>query len=312
MKKKRFAIIGVGGYVAPKHVEAIYATGGEVAVCCDISDSVGFLDKWDYNIEYFKNPVKFFRWIKEQEDIDYISICTPNHLHVANILLGLEAGCDIICEKPVALDYDIAMRVEESAVKAGRKIYPVLQLRRHDEIKEIEKGKVLGIGRDVLITYITPRGLWYRNSWKHNQIKSGGVLMNIGIHLFDLILHLFGDISLFDVHMRTDESAAGVLYTEGGIVRFFLSIDPELFQKEYGAYGESKPIRRFMIDGEHINLSADSEQLHIREYEGILSGNGTNWKEACKSIELVNQLEKSEVTKDTKNCHPLLKELRLL
>ena len=289
MKNKRFALIGAAGYIAPRHFEAIRANGGELVAVCDVSDSVGIIDRYNQNALYFKEVERFDRYLdklKRSNPIDFLVVCTPNYLHDSHIRIGLRNGCDVICEKPLvgnARNIEALLEIEK---ETGRKVYSILQLRLHEQILTIQKELEGRTSSKVKLEYITSRGKWYDYSWKGDIEKSGGILLNIGIHFFDVLLFIFGEPLGINSKTYSDRSASGIIRFQNATVDWHLSIDKaDLPINHFPTY------RLFSFDEYEIEFSEGFTELHNKSYEEILKGNGFGLVEAKKSIELVNKLQ---------------------
>jgi UDP-N-acetyl-2-amino-2-deoxyglucuronate dehydrogenase len=289
----KFALIGAAGYVAPKHMNAIKNIGGELVAITDPFDSVGVIDSHFFGCKYFKEVERFDRHLSKLEDInegvDYISICSPNYLHDAHCRFALRLGANAICEKPLVLKPKNIDQLQEVEYKTGNKIYTVLQLRLHPELIRIRSTIDNTKKRHkVTIKYCTPRGPWYDFSWKGNENLSGGIATNIGIHLFDMVIWLFGDVDSYEVKERNEHKISGNLILSNADVEWFLSIDPNDVPEGYKSY------RSITIDGEPLLLDGLFRDLHTEVYHDIISGNGFGIEEARKSIELVHKLRNGE------------------
>ena len=315
---RRFALIGVGGFVAPRHLDSIHRVGGELVAATDPSDSVGVLDRHFPEARFFKEIERFDRFLEklrrggDATKIDWISICSPNYLHDAHIRLALRVRANALSEKPLVLspwNLDALALLEE---EYERRVFTVLQLRLHPAVialrERLEKRLEAGASEkvhEIDLTYITRRGPWYEVSWKGDEARSGGVLMNIGVHFFDLLLALFGEARSYTLHHREPRKVAGALELERARVRFFLSIDavdlsPEV--REAGGFAE----RRLLIDGDDLDLSAGFTDLHTRVYEETLEGRGHGIEDARPSIELVHRLRSAPVDPAADGRHPKL------
>ena len=308
---KNFGIIGVAGYIAPRHLKAIKDTGNRLVVALDKSDSVGIMDSYFPQCSFYTEYERFDRFvekIKHTEDrLDYVSVCTPNYLHDSHIRFGLRAGADVICEKPLVLNpwnIDALKKMEE---ETGKTVYNILQLRLHPAIiqwKEMvdqgPKDKVY----DVDLTYITSRGLWYYTSWKGDINKSGGVATNIGIHFYDMLQWIFGDVRKSVVHVSSHDRVAGYLELEKARVRYFLSINADTLP-ENAVQGEKRTYRTIMIDGSEFEFSQGFTELHTESYKKILSGEGFRISEARNCIEMVYEIRNAAPIGLKGDYHPL-------
>ncbi len=310
-----FALIGAAGYIAPRHLKAIKETGNNLSVALDIFDSVGIIDSFFPNADFFTEPERFDRHLDKlrrkgnSNKIDYVSICSPNYLHDAHIRMALRNGANAICEKPLVLNPWNIDGLEEIEKETGKKIYNILQLRHHPSIinlkKEIENsgnGKI----HDIELSYITSRGKWYFYSWKGNVSKSGGVVTNIGIHFFDMLSWIFGNVEDIKVHLLERNKAAGFIRLKNANVKWFLSIDGNDLPKQ--AVMQNKPtFRSIKIDDKEIEFSGGFTDLHTISYQKILKGKGFGTKDARNSIEIVHNIRNSKITSKKEDYHSFLK-----
>ncbi|MBP5573005.1 MAG: Gfo/Idh/MocA family oxidoreductase [Bacteroidales bacterium] len=308
---KTFALIGVGGYIAPRHLKAIKDTGNLLVSAYDKSDSVGIMDSYFPNAAFFTEQELFDRHNTKLRDqgqkIDYVSVCTPNYLHDAHTRYGLRLGADVICEKPLVLNpwnIDALQKVEE---RQGHKAYTILQLRLHDKIKALKKKVEEGPKDkiyDIDLTYITSRGNWYYASWKGNINKSGGVATNIGVHFYDMLTWIFGPVKQNIVHVASHDRVAGYLELEKARVRYFLSINGETLPPN-AVEGEKRTYRTLNIDGEEFEFSQGFTELHTKSYEEILAGRGFGIEEARPCIEIVYEIRNAKPIGLVGEYHPL-------
>jgi UDP-N-acetyl-2-amino-2-deoxyglucuronate dehydrogenase len=312
---KNFALMGVGGFVAPRHLKAIADTRNRLLAACDPNDSVGVLDSYFRDARFFTEVERFDRFLEKQrrksdaERIHYMSICTPNYLHDAHVRLALRVGAHAICEKPLVVSPWNLDQLAELERETGARVFTVLQLRLLPPLIELRKKVAASRERhQVVLTYITRRGPWYHTSWKGNPDKSGGLPMNIGVHFFDLIHWIFGDVRTCEVHLRAQDRWSGYLELEKADVRWYLSVRHEDLPPESAERG--KPAFRSMtIDGEEIEFSEGFTDLHTRVYEQILGGGGFGVESARPSIEMAYQIRTAEITDPNEQAHPLLAAL---
>jgi len=295
---KNFAVIGVGGYVAPRHLKAIKETGNRVIAAMDPSDSVGVIDSYFPESAFFTEFERFDRHLYKlrhtETKPDYVSICSPNYLHDAHIRFGLRSDCDVICEKPLVISPWNLDGIEELEQETGKVLNAILQLRVHPSVIAL-KDRVAKMPQDrkadIELTYITPRGKWYNISWKGQEEKSGGVVTNIGVHFFDMLGWVFGKLQRVEVHARTPNSCAGLLEYQNAVVRWYLStngMDLDLLDRE------RVPYRSLTIDGDEFDFSGGFNDLHTMSYQNALDGNGFGVKESRSSIETVYQIRQTE------------------
>ena len=293
---KNFALIGAGGYIAPRHMKAIKDTGNNLIAALDKHDSVGILDSYFPETEFFVEFERFDRHIEKLKRngvaTDYVTVCSPNYLHDAHIRFGLRVGANVICEKPLVLNPWNLDGLAEIERETGRKIFTILQLRLHPAIMSLREKVQKNTSSkkyDVDLRYITSRGHWYHISWKGDPQKSGGIATNIGIHFFDMLLWIFGDVKNNEVYQHTAETASGMLELEKANVKWFLSIDANNLANDVRQAGK-RTFRSLTIDNESFEFSEGFTELHTRSYEEILKGNGFHIEENRKSIELVHAI----------------------
>lgn len=310
---KNFALIGVAGYIAPRHIKAIADTDNNLLAAYDLFDSVGRLDSSFPECEFFTNDKHFTRFCSGQMITDnplhFTSICTPNHTHDTFIRYGLRLGTDVVCEKPLVLDpenIDSLLNIEK---ETGHKAYTILQLRLHDSIVALKKmidecpeNKI----HDVDLTYITSRGKWYYASWKGDIRKSGGIATNIGVHFYDMLRWIFGTVKLNIVHVMSFDRVAGYLEFEKARVRYFLSINADCLP-DNAVQGEKKTYRTICIDGNEFEFSAGFTELHTLSYRKILNGEGFRISEARDCIQIVSDIRHATPVGLKGDYHPLAK-----
>ncbi len=296
---KTFALIGVAGYVAPRHLKAIKATGNELVAAYDPCDSVGILDSYFPNAAFFTEFERFDRHLEklrqQGKGVDFLVVCSPNYLHDSHCRLGMRLGADVICEKPLVLNPWNLDALQNLEVRYSRKLHSILQLRLHEEAKKLkqycEENKDQFF--EVDLSYITSRGMWYYASWKSDIQKSGGIATNIGIHLFDLLSWVFGKHNGLQVHQNSHDRSSGVLTFPQARVKWFLSINPNTLPQESVAKGE-RTYRNLSIDDYHFDFSHGFEELHTLSYRRILDGIGFGVEECRNSIELCREIRIAE------------------
>lgn len=311
---KKFALIGAAGYIAPRHMQAIKTTGHQLIAAYDPNDSVGVIDSHFPDADFFTEFERFDRHVdklhraKNDSAIDYMAICSPNYLHDSHMRFALRSGADAICEKPLVLNpwnIDGLLEIEKDT---GRKVNTILQLRVHPAIialrEKVQKEK-RSTKHDVDLTYITSRGHWYLQSWKGDIKKSGGIATNIGVHFFDMLHFIFGDLQENIVHHTSDTKAAGYLEYENARVRWFLSVDVEDVPADQLAKGQ-RTYRSITVDGEEIEFSGGFTDLHIRSYEEILAGRGFGLEENRTAIRTVAAIRSAHPLGRQGNYHPFL------
>src|SRR6266513_561822 len=290
---KNFALTGVAGYVAPRHLKAIQDTGNRLVAAVDPHDAVGILDRYSFDVRFFTEIERFDRHLEklrrgaDADRVHYVSICSPNYLHDAHIRLALRVGADAICEKPLVINPWNLDALQELEHETHRRIFTILQLRLHPalaRLKEQIQTSPKADGHDVSLTYVTARGEWYDVSWKGSEERSGGLATNIGIHLFDLLIWLFGRLQRTEVHVKEPSRVAGFLELERADVRWFLSIDPS------DAAGSTQARRAMTIDDEEVEFTDAFADLHTAVYRSILDGTGCGIDDARPSIEMVHAI----------------------
>jgi UDP-N-acetyl-2-amino-2-deoxyglucuronate dehydrogenase len=314
---KNFALIGAAGYIAPRHMKAIKDTNNNLVASLDPYDGIGIMDSNFPEADFFTEMEKFDTFVNNfnrSSNLDYISIASPNYLHEAHIRYGLQHGSDVICEKPLVLntsDIDALKLVEK---ESGKKVYNILQLRLHDSIialkekvtKELQENpdKVY----DIDLTYLTSRGKWYFTSWKGDENKSGGIASNIGVHFYDMLCWIFGDVEENIVHVKTPDTNAGYFKLKNATVRWFLSVNYDYIPKEVKEKG-IRTFRSITVDGDEIEFSGGFTDLHTKSYEHILNGGGFGLDEAYGSIRTVSTIRSLPAIGLKGDYHPFCKKV---
>lgn len=307
---KNFAITGVGGYIAPRHLKAVRDTGNRLIAAVDPNDSVGVIDHFSLDVRFFTEIERFDRHLEklrrgpEEGRVHYVSVCSPNYLHDAHCRLALRIGADVICEKPLVINPWNLETLLELERETGRQISTVLQLRLHPKLMELRESLRGNDQRDVVLTYVTGRGGWYHVSWKGSPEKSGGIATNIGIHFFDLLLWLFGPAVESRLHYADDRRMAGFIELERARVRWFLSVDVADVPSQAGG---GTTYRSITVDGQEIEFTDGFTDLHTRVYEEVLAGRGFGIDEVRPSIELVYGIRTAPLTTPGDLAHPFLR-----
>ena len=313
---KNFALVGAAGYIAPRHMQAIKATGNALVAAYDPNDSVGIIDSHFPDADFFTEFERFDRHVDKLRRsnhgnrIDYVSICSPNYLHDAHMRFALRSNADAICEKPLVLNPWNIDGLQEIERDTGRKVSTILQLRVHPAImalRERVQNERRQTKHEVDLTYITSRGHWYLQSWKGNVDKSGGIATNIGVHFFDMLHFIFGGLQQNIVHLNASTKAAGYLEYEHARVRWFLSVDVEDVPQSAREAGQ-RTYRSITVDGEEIEFSGGFTDLHNRSYEEILAGRGFGLEENRTAIATVAAIRDALPVALAGDFHPFLKK----
>ncbi len=310
---KKFALTGLAGYIAPRHLRAIRDTGNTLAAALDVSDSVGIIDSFFPDAEFFTEPEAFEAFLEAEryrgEGIDYLSICTPNYLHAPHIRMAFRLGADAICEKPLVLTTAEIDALREMEERTGKRVWTILQLRVHPALLALrERMASREDEADVLLTYITGRGKWYHRSWKVREDLSGGLAANIGVHFFDMLSWFFGPAQHMEVHLREQTRMAGFMQLERARVRWFLSINLDDVPEKVRAQGQ-RTYRSITIEGEEVEFSGGFTDLHTTVYQRTLNGQGFGLDDAAEAIRITEYLRRAEVVSaELARRHPFLKE----
>jgi UDP-N-acetyl-2-amino-2-deoxyglucuronate dehydrogenase len=311
---KKFAIIGVGGYIAPRHLQAIKDTGNVLVAACDPNDSVGILDRYFFDVQFFKEFERFDRHAEKLRrkgtPIEYVSICSPNYLHDAHMRFALRVGADAICEKPLVLNPWNLDALTELEQESGKKINTILQLRVHPALIELRRQlqqEKTDKKKKIVLTYVTSRGDWYLVSWKGQLDRSGGLATNIGIHFFDLLIWLFGAVQHSEVHLNEPRRTGGFLELERATVKWFLSTDRKDLPGQ--AVEQNKTtIRSITIDGEEVEFSKGFTDLHTKVYEETLAGRGFGIEDVRPSVSLAHDIRVAVPVGINSNSHPIFRK----
>ncbi len=314
---KNFALIGAAGYIAPRHMRAIKDLGHNLVVAYDINDSVGIIDSISPQSAFFTEFERFYDYAHRLKRspataLDYVAICSPNYLHHPHITAGLRLGCDVICEKPLVPTPELLADLALVEKETGKRVYNILQLRHHAAIADLRQ-KVAAAPADkkfdVELTYITSRGKWYMESWKGDPRKSFGVATNIGVHFYDMLHFIFGQLQRNEVHYSAENKAAGYLEYERARVRWFLSIDADDLPPQ--VQGQKTTFRSIDINGEQLEFSEGFTELHKTSYEEILAGRGYGLEDARHCIETVNVIRTARIVSGKNDEeHPMVRCLK--
>jgi UDP-N-acetyl-2-amino-2-deoxyglucuronate dehydrogenase len=316
---KNFALIGAAGYIAPRHMKAIKETGNNLLAALDRNDSVGVIDSYFPEADFFVEYERFDRHVdllrRKGTQIDFVSIASPNYLHDSHIRFALKNNAHAICEKPLVLNPHNIDALKVVQEETGKNIYNILQLRLHPTIIELKKrvealvlespDKIF----DVDLTYLTSRGHWYFTSWKGDDQKSGGIATNIGVHFYDMLGWVFGEIKKNEVHLKKSSASAGYLEFAHARVRWFLSVDYDYIPEKVKMSGQ-RTYRSITVDGEEIEFSVGFTDLHTMSYQHILDGYGFGLEEARKSIEIVSEIRNAKLSAvNSADTHPFVKKI---
>jgi UDP-N-acetyl-2-amino-2-deoxyglucuronate dehydrogenase len=309
-----FAVIGVAGFVAPRHLKAIRDTGNRLVAATDPHDSVGVLDQFSLDARFFPEIERFDRYMEklrrgpDEQRVHYVSVCSPNYLHDAHVRLALRVGANAICEKPLVINPWNLDQLQSLERESGRRVYTVLQLRLHPALIELKRRideEPCGTWHQVNLTYITGRGPWYHQTWKGAVERSGGLGTNIGIHFFDLLCWLFGEVEACMVHCNQPKRMGGTLVLRRATVRWFLSVDTADLPFTAAA-GNPLTHRSLTVDGHEVEFSEGFTDLHTRVYEEIVAGRGFGIEVARPSVELAYRIRTAPVMPVAADSHPLL------
>ncbi|MBW6501339.1 MAG: Gfo/Idh/MocA family oxidoreductase [Bacteroidales bacterium] len=311
---KNFGLIGVAGYIAVRHLRAIKETGNNLLASLDRFDSVGLIDAYfpqsDFFVEFERFDRHFDKLKRTGTKIDYVSICSPNYLHDSHIRFALRHHADAICEKPIVLNPWNVDALQEIERETGHNIYTVLQLRLHPKIIELRE-RILNGPKDKIydvdLTYITSRGNWYFIAWKGDLQKSGGVATNIGIHFFDMLSWIFGPVNTNLVHLSCHDKAAGYLELERARVRWYLSLDYRDIPGDLLNNGQ-RTYRSVKVEGEEVEFSEGFTDLHTATYKEILAGRGFGIEDARRSVEIAYTIRNLRPVDPSGEYHPMLKK----
>ena len=309
-----FALIGAGGYVAPRHMRAIRDTGNRIVACLDKTDSVGIIDSYFPEADFFVEFERFDRHIdllnRKGKGPEYTSVCSPNYLHDAHVRFALRSGSHAICEKPLVLNPWNLDGLLEAEKGSGRTVSSILQLRLHPSIKALkQKVADANVDRyDIDLSYFTSRGHWYFVSWKGDVEKSGGLATNIGVHFFDMLHFVFGAVQDIRLHYSTPSTMAGYVEYERARVRWLLSVDADNLPKIAVENG-LRTYRSLTMNGDEIEFSGGFTDLHTESYKEILAGNGFGIEANRSAVETVSTIRHLTPIGLAGDYHPMLKEI---
>jgi len=315
---KNFALMGAAGYIAPRHMKAIKETGNNLVAALDKNDSVGVIDSFFPEADFFTEYERFDRHIdmlkRGGTQIDYVSIASPNYLHDSHIRFALRQGAHAICEKPLVLNPHNIDALQVVQDETGMQIYNILQLRLHPSIIELKAFVAGEVAKnpdkvfDVDLTYLTSRGHWYFTSWKGDENKSGGIATNIGVHFYDMLGWVFGYLQKNEAHLKQPDANAGYLEYKHAKVRWFLSVNYDYIPEDVKASGQ-RTYRSITVDGKEIEFSGGFTDLHTASYQHILEGKGFGLEEARNSIEIVSEIRNQNIVTNTSDIHPFVSKV---
>ena len=296
-RRKRFALIGAAGFVAPAHFDAIKSVGGDLVAACDICDSVQRIDHYFPSTRYFRDPQLFAEFLRDARQcddgpIDFLSVCTPDHLRLQHVSYGLDAGCDVICEKPLCRDNGELERLKDAEERSGQRIFCIQQLRCHPALlglKERVASQPSTQRSSIDLAYITHRGPWYEQSWRGDPAKGAGLISDIGIHFLDMLLWVWGPLERSTVSEISARHASGSLALRHADVRWYLSLNRD-DMRQFGV-DDGNELRRILVDGRAFELSKDFHSLHTACYRTVLGGSGLRIEDVRPTIELCAQIQ---------------------
>ncbi|GMB96888.1 Gfo/Idh/MocA family oxidoreductase [Helicobacter sp. NHP22-001] len=307
-----FGIIGVGGFIAPKHLKAIYETGHILDCATDVHDSVGVLDRYYLDCEFFTSLEDLHQYLQDckvaGKFLDFMVICTPNYLHFEHIEFALNHGINVICEKPLVLDPSELDEIRNLETKYNKRVFNIMQLRLHPNVIDLKKSVQATLVDDpdkiynISLTYLILRGKWYFNSWKGDEERSGGLALNLCIHFLDILLDIFGEVVDFAVHVHEHDCIGGVLNLKHAHVSWFLSINPA----KLGLHRDNS-YRALVLEGQEISFGhgLEKENLYIKSYQEIISGNGLGLEDVRPALELADDIRHANLANSDEECHPL-------
>lgn len=317
---KNFALIGASGYIAPRHMKAIKETNNNLIAAFDPYDGIGVMDNYFPDASFFTEFERFDRFVdKWHRDsgnrIEFMSICSPNYLHDSHIRFVLKNGANAICEKPLVLNTWNLDQLRLIEKETNKKIYNILQLRLHPSIISLKNKISQDLKNnpdkifDIDLTYLTCRGKWYFISWKGDNSKSGGIATNIGIHFFDMLCWIFGDVEDCQVHFKKDDVNSGFLKLKNANVRWFLSVNYKYIPEKIKSMG-LRTFRSIVVDGKEIEFSGGFTNLHNESYKQILNGKGFGLDEAKTAIEIASNIRNSSAVGLIGDYHPFCLNLK--
>lgn len=253
---KKFAIIGKG-FIYNIHAEAITKIGGEIV---DVIDESNGPDAW-------KEMIK-------KTEADCVVILAPNHLHFEMAKFLAENGKTVLCEKPLALKSE-----EVKILSQYPSIFTVYQLRYHPFVKKLKDEIKTDKTYQIEISVLVHRDEHYWKSWKGTEDKSGGIIFNLGIHYFDILLYLFGEPVEISTESLTYKSGKGKISGKNYLCNWKISAEVE----------KDNQCRLFKINGVNYDFTS-KENLHFFVYKDFLEGKGIVPEESMKSIELIEKI----------------------
>ena len=273
-KETKWAIIGLG-FISQRHIDAIKDIGGKIIAGCDIDvEKHQKLPKETAFFDHFKDLIES----EEFKEVEWVSVCTPNHLHYVHVMVCIEKGKKVICEKPLVTSVEHFNKLEDVA---NGNLFPVLQLRHNPELQEIKEW--IDKERPVLdgeLTLKMHRGAFYWKGWKGDDKKSGGILFNIGVHYFDLLFWFFGQPVEWKIETLETDYAKGKIWFPNANIKWELSLKAPM----------DNQFRKFVIGEREIDLTRHFENLHTKVYQDALEGKKVPLSEIGRTIKQLIQM----------------------
>ena len=289
--KLKFGLLGALGYIAPRHIQAINNINAELICVSDLDfNPVQQKEFHSKNVETLDSLEEMIKY-HQQHSLDYISICTPNHLHTEQIITCLENNINVICEKPLALSIKDLDKIRKSEFDSSASIFTIMQLRFHESIIQLKEkitSQSLDEKHEVILIYATTRGSEFFSSWRGSENKSGGILFEFGIHYLDILMDIFGQVINFNVNKLSLNQANVLIEHENAKVLIMINVLSKEKLEEMGQ--EEVLYRSFTINGEEFEFTGGFQDLHTRSYESILEGKGFTVEDASKSITQISKI----------------------
>ena len=203
MKKLKIAVIGTGS-ISHSHIQAYLKNENvELYALCDVNGEALRKAGERYGIErLYTDEAEMLKMLPE---IDAVSVCTWNCAHAPCTIMALEAGKDVLCEKPMALNAKEALEMLGTAKKCGRKLMVGFVRRFGNDtavMQDFIKGGVLGEIYYAKATYLRRNG--NPGGWFGDKSRSGGgPLIDLGVHVIDLTRYLMGNPKPVSVYGAT-------------------------------------------------------------------------------------------------------------
>jgi len=198
-ERRRYAVVGLGAR-AGLYTGALageYADRADLAAFCDVNNARmqvhnDAIARETGHPRVPAYPASGFVTMLEQERIDVVVVCTVDHTHDTYIVAAVDAGCDVVTEKPMTTDADRARRILDAQRRTGRSVTVAFNYRynpAHEKVAEVLSSGAIGEVGSVHFEWLLDlrHGADYFRRWHRDKVNSGGLMVHKATHHFDLV-----------------------------------------------------------------------------------------------------------------------------